>query len=446
MEEQNLQRKLTTILVADVVGFSRLTANDEDWTIRAVGEVRAIVDEIIRGHEGRIFNTGGDSVLAEFASPVEAVRSAVDFQAAVRARNLLNPQDRQIRYRIGINLGDVLVRDGDLLGDGVNVAARLETLAEPGGICISGTVWDHIHGKLTIAYVDMGDQFVKNIPRPVRAFHLRLGDSHAVPADDRGAPAREAIAPAAKPSATPSVRRRRVAPWLALGVVAVAVAAGGWTWRNSLRSAEPSLKEALDARLASAAPGMSEPARFAAVQQYAALPEHKALASPTSGATAAVYPWNTSARPTSDNAREAVLEGCQVNYGTPCVLLVVDNDVQPMPANDAWIAQDMPRTRYRGNFNPAEIPGSWPDLRERSDIAGYASAPDFKAAAYHPGGMSTYVATKAADQRTAELEALKACNEDLRRSRGTGPCFLYAVGNRVVLPLRLQDAMTAAPR
>jgi formylglycine-generating enzyme required for sulfatase activity/class 3 adenylate cyclase len=174
MEEPDIKRKLATILVADIVGYSRLTANDEDWTIRALGDFRKIVDEIIGRHDGRIFSTGGDSVLAEFASPVEAVRAAVDFQEASRSRNLLQPRDRQLRFRIGINLGDVMVRGSDLLGDGVNVAARLEGLAEPGGICVSGTVWDHINGKLSIGYVDIGEQSVKNIPRPVRAYHLRV--------------------------------------------------------------------------------------------------------------------------------------------------------------------------------------------------------------------------------------------------------------------------------
>src|SRR5579863_7774041 len=179
--EQDIKRKLATILVADIVGYSRLTAQDEDWTIRALGEFRKIVDGIIESHDGRIFSTGGDSVLAEFASPVEAVRAAVDFQEASRSRNLLQPRERQLRYRIGINLGDVMVRGGDLLGDGVNVAARLEGLAEPGGICVSGTVWDQVNGKLSIGYVDIGEQSVKNIPRPVRAYHLRVdGDIEEV--------------------------------------------------------------------------------------------------------------------------------------------------------------------------------------------------------------------------------------------------------------------------
>ena len=223
MEEPDIKRKLATILVADIVGYSRLTANDEDWTIRALGDFRKIVDDIITRHDGRIFSTGGDSVLAEFASPVEAVRCAVDFQEASRSRNLLQPRDRQLRYRIGINLGDVMVRGEDLLGDGVNVAARLEGIAEPGGICVSGTVWDHINGKLSIGYVDIGEQSVKNIPRPVRAFHLRVDGN-----------AEEAAETAEKPSAVKSGGGRRRVPMAAILAAAAAmiiVLAGALAWQ-----------------------------------------------------------------------------------------------------------------------------------------------------------------------------------------------------------------------
>jgi len=222
-----MKRKLATIMVADIVGFSRLAAQDEDWTIRSLGEFRRVVDEIIENHDGRIFNTGGDSVLAEFASPVEAVRCAVDFQEASRSRNLLQPRDRQLRFRIGINLGDVMVRGTDLLGDGVNVAARLEGLAEPGGICVSGTVWDHINGKLSIGYIDIGEQSVKNIPRPVRAYHLRVDGTI-----EEGAPA---------PAATPPVQRgeARRAPIAAIviALLVLVIVAGGaaawWFWPGS---------------------------------------------------------------------------------------------------------------------------------------------------------------------------------------------------------------------
>ncbi len=231
MEERDIKRKLATILVADIVGFSRLTANDEDWTIRSLGEFRKIVDEIVDRHDGRIFNTGGDSVLAEFASPVEAVRCAVDFQEAARSRNLLQPRDRQLRFRIGINLGDVMVRGSDLLGDGVNVAARLEGLAEPGGICVSGSVWDQVNGKLSIGYIDIGEQAVKNIPRPVRAYHLRVDGA-----------IEEVGKPAAEPAAVPSRIERGHGPlvWALIGAAAlIVVLAGGLAWQLWPRSTTP---------------------------------------------------------------------------------------------------------------------------------------------------------------------------------------------------------------
>src|SRR5580700_120794 len=222
MDDQDIKRKLATILVADIVGYSRLTAQDEDWTIRALGEFRKIVDNIIETHDGRIFSTGGDSVLAEFASPVEAVRAAVDFQEAARSRNLLQPRDHQLRYRIGINLGDVLVRGNDLLGDGVNVAARLEGIAEPGGICVSGTVWDHINDKISIGYVDIGEQSVKNIPRPVRAYHLRVeGGGEKTPF--------QVTRPAGQ---GPSITRRAPLAAILVGVaVVVVIAAGVLAWQ-----------------------------------------------------------------------------------------------------------------------------------------------------------------------------------------------------------------------
>jgi formylglycine-generating enzyme required for sulfatase activity/class 3 adenylate cyclase len=221
-EEPNIKRKLATILVADIVGYSRLTANDEDWTIRSLGDFRKIVDDIIARHDGRIFSTGGDSVLAEFASPVEAVRCAVDFQEASRSRNLLQPRDRQLRYRIGINLGDVMVRGNDLLGDGVNVAARLEGIAEPGGICVSATVWDQINGKLSIGYVDIGEQSVKNIPRPVRAYHLRV-DGTVGDATE----AATAAAQSAPGMSTPAAKRDVPMAAILGGAAAIIIVLGG---------------------------------------------------------------------------------------------------------------------------------------------------------------------------------------------------------------------------
>ena len=451
MEVQDMRRKLATIMVADIVGFSRLTATNEDWTIRALGEFRAVVDEIIGRHDGRIFNTGGDSVLAEFASPVEAVRCAVDFQEAARSRNLLQPRDRQLRFRIGINLGDVMVRGNDLLGDGVNVAARLEGLAEHGGICVSGTVWDQIQGKLSIGYVDLGEQSVKNIPRPVRAYHLRVdgvSEEVATPAVARPA------------GAAAAARRKLPVPLLIAALVAIVIAGGAalWLLRPSARSsvaadrggqggadqapgAAPgpaSPMQALAARLAEIAPALSQPARENAVREYANSPVHKAQAVSISPAGFWTH-WNAAS---ADAAAEAALEGCQVYFGHPCRLVAVDDRLQPVAADGKLAAREMVRVAYAGNFDPAQIPGVGDALRKRRDVAGYVAAAGPKAAALHPMRSRLFIVTEAASQHAAEETALKTCNDDTASKALKGPCLLYAVDNRVVLPLRLNEPLT----
>ena len=158
---------------------------DEEATLRALTARRAVMDELIARHRGRIANTAGDSVLAEFASVVDAVRCAVEVQDAIAAANADEPDERRMRFRIGINLGDVLVSDGNLFGDGVNVAARLETLAEPGGICVSGAVRDSVGTRLPIAFTDLGEQSVKNIAQPVRAFRIGAPGDASISAGER---------------------------------------------------------------------------------------------------------------------------------------------------------------------------------------------------------------------------------------------------------------------
>ncbi len=180
MSEQQIKRKLSAILSADVVGYSKLMGEDEEGTMRRLAELRGITDSVIELHDGRVFNTAGDAVLAEFASPVEAVRSAIEIQNAVQTRNKDLPADKQMLFRIGVNLGDVMIKDGDLLGDGVNVAARLQSIAPPGGICISGSVHDQIEGKLDLSFAAMGEQNLKNISRAVRAFELTPGKPSGV--------------------------------------------------------------------------------------------------------------------------------------------------------------------------------------------------------------------------------------------------------------------------
>ena len=151
-----LERKLATILSADVAAYSRLMAEDEERTLQTFRAHKEVFEKLVQLHRGRVFNTAGDAILAEFTSAVEAVRCATEIQAALRTRNDQLPSGRQVNFRIGVNLGDVMVQGGDLLGDGVNVAARLQGAAEPGGVCISGSVYDQVLNKLSLSFQAAG--------------------------------------------------------------------------------------------------------------------------------------------------------------------------------------------------------------------------------------------------------------------------------------------------
>ncbi len=172
MSPAAVQRKLAALLSADVVGCSRLMAVDEEGTVRRLQAYREIIDGLIASHHGRVFGTAGDSVIAEFASPVEAVRCAIEVQQRLELRNAELVEARRMRVRIGVNLCDVLVEADNLLGDGVNVAARLEGLAEPGGICISAPVYEQVRNKVEVGYDDLGARSVKNIPTPVHVYRV----------------------------------------------------------------------------------------------------------------------------------------------------------------------------------------------------------------------------------------------------------------------------------
>ena len=179
MEAPSLDRRLVAILAADVEGYSRLMALDEEATLATLSSHRAAVDDLILTFRGRIANTAGDSVLAEFASVVDTVRCAVSMQQAVAALNAGLPEEQRMWFRIGINVGDIIAKDGDIFGDGVNIAARLQTLATAGGICVSRGVRDHIRHLDAFHFEDLGEQQVKNIDRPVRAFRVIADDTNA---------------------------------------------------------------------------------------------------------------------------------------------------------------------------------------------------------------------------------------------------------------------------
>jgi len=172
-----VERRLAAILAADVAGYSRLMGADEEGTLAALKAIRReLADPKIKEHRGRIVKTTGDGLLLEFASVVDAVRCAVEVQREMAERNTGVPPDRRIEFRMGINVGDI-IRDGrDIYGDGVNIAARLEALAKPGGICVSRVVRDQVRDKLDFGFEDLGEQQVKNIARPIRVHRVVLGE------------------------------------------------------------------------------------------------------------------------------------------------------------------------------------------------------------------------------------------------------------------------------
>src|SRR6201997_2887401 len=167
-------RRLAAIVAADVAGYSRLMGLDEVGTARTLREHRKVTDALVTKHGGRLVKTTGDGVLLEFLSVVDAVECAVAVQAVMAQRNESIPQDRRMLFRIGINLGDILIEGDDILGDGVNVAARLEGIAEPGGICISSSTYEQVRGKVPVEFTELGKQTLKNIARPIRAYAVGL--------------------------------------------------------------------------------------------------------------------------------------------------------------------------------------------------------------------------------------------------------------------------------
>ena len=212
---QQPKRRHATILAADIAGYSRLMGRDDEGTLTTLkAHRRELIDPSIREHRGRIVKTTGDGLLAEFASPIEAVRCAVGIQRGMLDRNAKVPEDRRILFRMGINLGDVIEDDGDLFGDGVNVAARLEALSDAGGVCISRAVEEQVRDKLPFTFEDAGDQQAKNIARPVRVFRMRAQVIEVLPPTHK-------VAAFAEPSRVPLITAGVIGALLLVGI-------GGW--------------------------------------------------------------------------------------------------------------------------------------------------------------------------------------------------------------------------
>jgi TolB-like protein/class 3 adenylate cyclase len=242
MSEKRAERRLAAILAADIAGYSRLMGLDEEGTLaRLKAHRRELVDPTIREHRGRIVKTTGDGMLVEFASPVEAARCAVEVQRAMLDRNADIPVDKRILFRVGINLGDVIAEDGDLFGDGVNVAARLESLSEPGGLCLSRPVHDQVRDKLPYPFEDAGEHTVKNIARPVGVFALSMDAVAALPAGSATSPVNPTV----------SLRVKAIAAALA----SLAVLAGGaWLLRSRLEPPPPVVSATAPTQATPAAP------------------------------------------------------------------------------------------------------------------------------------------------------------------------------------------------
>ncbi|MGR9089644.1 MAG: adenylate/guanylate cyclase domain-containing protein, partial [Gammaproteobacteria bacterium] len=243
-----MERKLTAILSADVAGYSRLVEDDDEATIRTLTTYRQLMRERIDAHRGRVVDAPGDNLLAEFASVVDAVRCAVEIQETLLTQNTGQEPTRRMFFRMGINVGDVVIEDGRLYGDGVNIAARLEGLAEPGGICISGNAYEQVENKLDINFEFIGEQPVKNITKPVSVWRTRsaaVDTSPELAGTAVAAPAREPLSDDFK---SPPSRTRHLL--IAGGVIVAIVAAFLATGRPGDRSNEPSVPSMADEQAA----------------------------------------------------------------------------------------------------------------------------------------------------------------------------------------------------
>jgi class 3 adenylate cyclase len=452
-----MKRKIAAIFAADIAGYSRLVAEDEEETLRRLASYRQVTDDFIARSGGRIFNTAGDAVLAEFPSAVEAVRCAIDIQESLRTRNMAYPPSRQMSFRIGITIGDVVERDGDLLGDGVNIAARLEGLAEVGGICISRAVHEQVANKLSVQFADLGAQEVKNIPTPVHAFMVGMRR------EDGG----YRTLPTKKP---PAAGPNWMWPVAATVVCVVAIGVGGWLYSTKigtpLASRQPP-SASQDAAPASSPPAspvaaprrdMATPAlppsaspqpvppgeKFAAetvpfvtdrirgilASEYATAADYKAFALNINGINDFV-----SGQSNEDAARNAALERCQkraeaVQSPRKCEIYAIGNTVvypqgrPPMPP-PPWIrhdpsterplvARELPLIRDPGKVR---IEGTYMPGRKSKSIAVGPGAQFI----FYLGGETT---------EESERRALESCG-----AVAGVACMILAVDDSFVVPV-----------
>ena len=412
--DKEATRHLAAILVADAVGYSRMMAADEKGTLASLTRHRReLIDPLIAAFNGRIVKGTGDGFLAEFASVVDAVRCAIGLQQAMATRTVDDAAEKRVTFRMAINIGDIISQDGDIFGDGVNVAARLEPLAEAGGLCISKSVHDQIRNKVEASFTDIGAHAVKNIAVPVEAFALSASTISAL------APSR--------PENSPTKSDRKIILVALVGMI-VASAAGGVWFFNAKSTGTDTAAISLEAILKVELPNTTDAARTKLVKEYFSAHQHRSMVL----APKAKARWWSADWPSSNQAVDKDLERCQAYYQEPCAVLAVDDDVKTKAADGSWVAVDAPKAHYQGNFDPDQIPGVRASVLARPEVSSYSNAAAPKAMAYNAHGIVSVVA-KATSQHQAETEVLDLCNADPSRKDADGPCFLYAIENKVVL-------------
>jgi len=424
-----VERRLTAVLAADLAGYSRLMGLDEVGTLARLTRLRrAIIDPSITACRGRLIKSSGDGLLVAFDSIIDATLCAILIQRGVAAGDASAGLEPML-FRIGVNIGDVILVRDDIFGDSVNIAARLETLAEPGGICISKAAHDQVRGKIKADFIDIGSHEVKNIALPVEVYALPRSAIEAIPSSELasgGAPAQR--------------RSLRIAAFAAAGAVLIAAGGGAGYFYWTTRPPPETFETRLSARLERVMPNLGPKARASVAASYAAGSRPRAFViAPTTQQRL----WSGDG-PTRESVIERALEACQIAFNEPCALVAVDDELAAPGADDKLPTSDMPRTHYGGTFDPTQIPAIRPTLKNRPEVIDYAAVKGPKAIAVHVRGVLTVVTT-ASTQRGAEFQALQHCNQDrLTRRYDTlnGPCLLYAVGDTVVLPQRLKTPQT----
>lgn len=450
-----MKRKIAAIFAADIAGYSRLVAEDEEETLRRLASYRSVVDDFIAKANGRIFNTAGDAVLAEFPSAVDAVRCAIDIQESLRTHNMAYPPSRQMSFRIGITIGDVVERDGDLLGDGVNIAARLEGLAEVGGICISRAVHEQVANKLSVQFADIGAQEVKNIPTPVHAYMVAM---------------RREDGTYATPQLKKVAKAEPAASWmwpLVVGVVSVvAIGVGGFLYFTKLETTQvkstaaalapspvaapspsptptqttttaaspspmPSPPAASGGKIpVDAVPFIGERQRVYLSNEYVPAGDYKAFALNIAGFTG-----SSLNQPNEEAARNAALDQCQKRAEAAqsprrCELYAVGNKVvyshgsPPMPPQP-WVRHD---TMTERPFVPKDFPMLRDQARTRVENI-YAPAAKSRSVALGPGGQY-FMVLGASSVDEATRRSLESCG-----AFAGSACMIVAVDDNFVVPI-----------